>query len=347
MILSSNFTQRGSPAITDKFIRADMAMKAGADLVIELPFLFACSAGQDFARGAVDVIARSRLADSITFGMEDMNFPFEALADEIIRKPEKIFFGLHFEMKKGASYSKAHAISLERIMPGAYEFVSKPNNMLALSYTLEIMKHNYGLKIVPVKRTGDFRSKAVRDDMNANLDMMPPFSRNILVDAGHNGRLSDESKLWPMIQSIFIRSRRDDLKRIYAIDEGIEGLFLKHWRDSRSLDDFIGRCVCARYTRSHIRRRLIYILLGLNRYDVAGAIRGGVPYVRVLAFNENGRKILRECQSGIPIITRLSEAETRTGKFFADIEFKASSLYELLTDRPDMNHETRTVLKFP
>ena len=348
VILSSNFTQRGSPALADKFIRADMAMNAGADLVIELPFLFACSAGQDFASGAVDLIARSGLADGITFGMEDMNFPFEALADEINCKPKNFNLGLRSEMRRGVSYSKANALALEHIMPGAYEFVSKPNNLLALSYTLEIKKHNYDLKIAPVKRTGNFRSKIIREDMNSNLDMMPEFSRDILLGAERNGRVSDESKLWPLLQSIFIRTEREELKRIYGIDEGIEGLFLRHWRYSHGLDDFIGRCVCARYTRSHIRRRLIYILMGLNRYDVTGAIREGVPYVRVLAFNHRGRMILRErsMRSCVPVITRLKDAESRRGKFFADVECRASLLYELLTDRPDMNHETRTVLRF-
>lgn len=348
VILSSNFTQRGSPALTDKFIRADMAMKAGADLVIELPFLFACSAGQDFARGAVDIIARSGLADSIAFGMEDLNFPFEDLADEINCQPEKLNFGLRFNLQKGISYSKAHALALEDIMPGAYEFVSKPNNMLALSYTLEIKRHGCNLKILPVKRTGDFRSRLIREDMKHNLDMMPEFAKNILNEAMHNGRVSDESKLWPLLQSIFIRSKREDLRRIYGIDEGIEGLFIKHWRDSHGLDDFIGRCVCARYTRAHIRRRLIYILLGLERYDVTGAVREGVPYVRILAFNDRGRMILRERSdsSCVHVITRLKDAEGRQGKFFAQTEFRASLLYELLTDKPDMNHETHRVLQF-
>ena len=58
------------------------------------------------------------------------------------------------------------------------------------------------------------------------------------------------------------------------------------------------------------------------------------------------REFLR-FKSKIPVITRLSEAKTRTGKFFADTEFKASSLYELTVEKPDMHNETRTVLKFP
>ncbi len=348
VILSSNFTQRGSPALTDKFIRADMAVKAGADIVIEIPFLFACSAAQDFSRGAVDVIARSGLADSISFGMEDTDFPLEALADELILRHEIYNAALRDEIKKGISFSKANALALEHVMPGAFDFVSMPNNMLALSYTLEIKKRNYNLKIRPIKRTGNFKSRLIRENVNQNLGMMPEFASDILMSAMRNGRLSDESKLWPLIQSMFIHCGRGELKSIYGIDEGIEGLFLKNWKGSDGLDDFIGRCVCARYTRAHIRRRLMYILLGLNRWEVVGALRGGVPYARVLAFSQRGRMILRERSEGskIPIITRLAEAKTRRGKFFAQTEIKASLLYELTVERPDMNNETRTVLKF-
>ena len=129
------------------------------------------------------------------------------------------------------------------------------------------------------------------------------------------------------------------MRKIWGIDEGIEGLFLKHWRESRGLDDFIGRCVCARYTRSHIRRRLVYILLGLDRWEVLGAIRGGVPYVRVLGFNEKGREILRR-HSGSRVITRLAEAQGRIGRYVADVEYRASQLYELTTNHPDFRHET-------
>ncbi|MBQ9594684.1 MAG: nucleotidyltransferase family protein, partial [Synergistaceae bacterium] len=58
VILSSNFTQRGSPSIVNKFSRSWFTIKAGADLVIELPFVYACSAGENFADGAVEILGR-------------------------------------------------------------------------------------------------------------------------------------------------------------------------------------------------------------------------------------------------------------------------------------------------
>lgn len=330
VILSSNFVQRGSPAVISKFSRAKIALSAGADLVIELPFLFACSAGQDFARGAVNLL--SHFADTIAFGMENP----ELDAKSIIKAENSPSFvhTLKHELSRGASYSKAHALALEAIIPGAGALITKPNNMLAVSY---IRENKYGLKTFPVKRKGDFSSKAVRAGQR---DLMPAYSRAILEYDELSGRMSEETKLWPLLQGIFIRSRVEDLTRIWGIDEGIEGLFLKHWRESENLDDFVGKCVCARYTRSHIKRRLIYILLGLDRWEVFGAVRGGVPYARVLGFNEKGREILRKA-SGIKIITRLADAKGGIAGYFADVEFRASQLYELTLRNPDFKHETQ------
>ena len=84
----------------------------------------------------------------------------------------------------------------------------------------------------------------------------------------------------------------------------------------------------------------MYILLGLDRWEVFGAVRGGVPYARVLGFNENGREILRR-HSEIRVITRLAEAQGRIGRYFADVEYRASQLYELTTNYPDFKRETQ------
>ena len=346
VVLSSNFTQRGSPAFTDKFTRAKTALLAGADLVIELPFLFACAAGHDFARGAVNLLAH--FADRIAFGMETPDFD----ADRVIaaeRTPE-FSEAIRAELRRGASYAKAHALALEAVCPGAGAFISQPNNMLAVSYMREIMRHDWpsaalahGLGLLKVKREGSFSSRAVREDLAGNAWMLPEFSRRMLAESG----VSDESRLWPLVQGVLLRSRAEELRKVWGIDEGIEGLFLRHWREARGLEDFIGRCVCARYTRAHIRRRLVYLLLGLDRWEVMGAIRGGVPYARVLGFTQKGREILRG-HSGIRVITRLTEAQGRIGKYFADVEYRASQLYELTQKNPDFQREKqKPILSLP
>ena len=67
--MSGNFVQRGEPAIVDKWIRAQMALENGADLVVELPFLVAVQSADHFAKGAVEILSRLGI-DQLTFGTE-------------------------------------------------------------------------------------------------------------------------------------------------------------------------------------------------------------------------------------------------------------------------------------
>ena len=55
-VMSGNFTQRGEAAILDKWERSRLAVDNGVDLVVELPFIYACSKAQSFAEGAVDIL---------------------------------------------------------------------------------------------------------------------------------------------------------------------------------------------------------------------------------------------------------------------------------------------------
>ena len=68
--MSGNFVQRGEPAIVDKWIRAEMALRNGADLVVELPFLVAVQSADYFAQGAVDILERLGV-DKLAFGTEE------------------------------------------------------------------------------------------------------------------------------------------------------------------------------------------------------------------------------------------------------------------------------------
>ena len=246
---------------------------------------------------------------------------------------------LRLELRRGASYPKANALALEAVVKGAGAFLAKPNNMLAMSYLREIAGKGYGLEVLRVRREGECSSRAVRE---GRLDMMPEFSRKILAGSEH----SDPEKLWPLFQAVMLRSKAEDLRKLYGIDEGIEGLFIKHWKEADGLEDFIGRCVCARYTRAHIRRRVVYVLLGLDREAVRSAIREGVPYARVLGFNARGREILRNA-SCVKVITRLAEARSEREKYFADVEARASQLYELTLPKPYFKRETQKPVIIP
>lgn len=335
VILSSDFTQRGSPSIVDKYARSLMAVRAGADLVIELPFVYSCSAGQDFARGAVEILGRIGCVSRVVFGMENPEFDAESVAEILADEPENYREILRRELGRGASFPKAASIALDWMIPGSREFMTRPNNMLAVSYMAGIIRGGWEIEPVAFRRIPGVTSREIRGDITGKSHLLPEHSREILAESERSGRLSDEGRLWPLLQGLFLRSTAEDLREVYGVDEGIEGLFLKRWEDSRGLGEFIGRCVCARYTGAHIRRRLVYMLLGLRRDDVVSAMREPVPYARVLAFTDRGREILRMCRktSSIPVISRLKDAQGVTGKFFVGTEYKASRLYAMTTEQ--------------
>ena len=55
-VMSGDFTQRGRPALLDKWTRSRLACDNGADLVLELPFCYAAQGAETFARGAVGIL---------------------------------------------------------------------------------------------------------------------------------------------------------------------------------------------------------------------------------------------------------------------------------------------------
>ena len=363
VVLSSNFTQRGEPALVDKWTRARMALSCGADLAVELPFPFACAAAPDFSAGAVDLLARSGLATHLSFGMEDPGYDVAPILDILTREPPAFGQRLREELGRGLSWPRAMARALDDLLPGSAAFASRPNNLLALSYLLRIHKKGYPLSPLPVQRRGDGHegkelgplasAGALREALNAETSLgddgplaaaMPAASLALLREAQDDGRLClpcREEGLWPMLQALFLRSTPGELRRFDGVDEGIEGRLLREWRDASGLEDFIGRCASPRYTRSRLRRLAVRLLVGVDRWTAGALRRVGPPYVRVLGFSERGRALLRGRQGNLPFITRLAAAGDPLGRIVAGMEFRASALYELLLPRPDLRREGR------
>ena len=75
VVMSGNFTQRGEPAVFDKWTRSRLAVQCGADLVLELPFAYAVNSAEAFARGGVGILDRMGCVTHIGFGAEQGSLP--------------------------------------------------------------------------------------------------------------------------------------------------------------------------------------------------------------------------------------------------------------------------------
>ena len=364
VVLSSNFTQRGMPAVADKWTRAKMALTSGADLVLELPFIFSCNAAPEFAAGAIDILARTNFVTHLCFGVEDLNFDANAILNILIQESDSFKRRLKKNLSLGQSYPKSIALALEVETPGSARYLSSPNNSLGLSYLLHVKRKGYPLHPLPIERKGagyhdltlealpsfpsatSVRAALARNESDDALaGAVPPSVLALLRQTRESGRLClGTAKLWTLLQGLLLRSSPSDLRCVAGMDEGLENLFLRH-QGAESYQEFIGRCVCARYTRGRLQRQAARLLVGFGRWEAAAFSRLGPPYIRVLGFNEKGRKILRERgkDASLPLISRLPAAYKAgpTARAAAEMEFRASRLYELLLEAPDFEREAR------
>jgi predicted nucleotidyltransferase len=408
VVLSSSFTQRGLPVLADKWTRAHMALTNGADLVLELPFAFACSAAPEFARGAVDTLIALEVVTHLSFGMEEAealeakepkispdaaasrSFCLaSAIANILIHESCAFKRDLKQKLSKGKSYPRSLAETLDGIIPGSGAFVSMPNNALGVSYLLRILEKNYSLEILPIRREGAGHhdkaespllegaltegtgflasAAAIRSALSLLLPLphdlqnaawersweeswvrraMPAPVPALLERELQRGRLwMRTEKLWTLLQGFLERASPEELRQCAGMTEGMENLFLKRYREAASYEDFIGRCVCGRYTRNRLQRQVARCLAGADRWTALALSRAGPPYIRVLGYNTRGRALLRlrrqSAANAVPVITRLAAAASPAARALAALEFRASRLRELLLPHPDLKYEEK------
>ena len=105
VVMSGDFVQRGAPALMDKYLRTECALRNGADLILELPVCFALSSAETFARGAITLLDRLGIVDAVCFGSEcgDINV-LRDFAKELLCETPVFKETLAREMREGHTY---------------------------------------------------------------------------------------------------------------------------------------------------------------------------------------------------------------------------------------------------
>ena len=307
-VMSGSFTQRGEPAILDKFTRAQLAINGGVDLVVELPFVFATRSAQDFARGGVGILS-SLGVKYLAFGSEVDALPEIKKAAELIDDDE-LKSKLREHLASGEGYAKALRAALSTEIG---EEILQPNAMLAIEYCRAL--RTTSIEPLLIKRIG-----ANHDDMSidgaiaSGSAIRAALSKSNLignvVDAQTFRKL--QSTKPPSLEKIFlplrlkiINSTTTELRSIYGMAEGLENKILRAAREHSTYEEFLDALIGRRYTRSRIRRLMLHVLLDLTAERIKKF--DGVNYIRVLAFNERGREILRSIKkSSVPVVTKLA-----------------------------------------
>lgn len=291
--MSGNYVQRGHPSVFDKTIRAEAAIRCGADLVVELPVTTSLSSAEGFAAGGVAVL--SRLCDGLCFGAETADLQqllgtTEALLSEDFPKL------LRRELERGCSFPAARQAALEKMgLPGA--ILESPNNILAVEYCKAILRQSSPMRPLPISREGSYHAKEA-DFENPSATSLRIRLQNGLDISGYLPEAAGQVFAGAPIhtleagqRAVLSRLRTMEDAEFEALPFGSEGLWRKLMRESRkqaTLEDIAAAVKSKRYTRSRIDRMILCAFLGIT----VQTMEAEIPYVRVLAFNDRGREIL-------------------------------------------------------
>lgn len=331
--MSGNFMQRGTPALIDKYKRAEMALKNGADLVVELPTFYATSSAELFASGAVALLDRLGVVDYLCFGSEcgDVEI-LGQIADILVEEPEEFRQLLQSRVREGYSYPAARTSALVQYRPemtGARDILTSPNNILGIEYLKALKRRSSVMKPSTTQR----RESDYHDRMLATHQSSALAIRQAVYDSRDLKLLSEQMP--PSAFQIFERSLREvkpielndfsaqlHYKLLSEADRGYtQYLDVSPELSDRivnMLDQFVsfrGFCDILKtknLTYTRVSRCLMHILLNITSYDAEHYAHGDyVSYARVLGFRKDSEELLRriERQGDIPLITKLADAD--------------------------------------
>lgn len=376
--MSASFMQRGEPACLSKWRRARLAVENGAALVLELPTAFSLRSAQFFASGGVQLLAATGSVNTLSCGVESPELDFGALAQRITSDAAQ--GRIRSLLSQGKSYAAACAAVLSEAQQAAgvtamqassnegkaFAGLTKPNDILALEYAKALQATD--IKPLFIERRGDgyndreisgtmSSATAIRQALNNSNDgwqqAVPASVRQALLD---NAPGYDAALLWQLLRYKLRLMSVDAIADACQCSEGLENL-LKDAAACPSFAEALQLCTSKRYTTSRIRRLFMQLLLDVPRWrweDNAPA------YLRVLAFNDTGRQLLKQMKAtaSLPIITglyrnwpqRLQHLQLRQQQIYSQqllLELRATELWSLLQLNPSLNRSGNDFLISP
>ena len=321
-VMSGNFVQRGEFALIDKWIRAKAAIKAGIDIVLELPFVFTVQSATQFGKNAIDILAKAK-CNYLVFGSETNNL-------EELKEIASMSFNIdNFKeiIKKGFSY------------PATYGFLADsygPNDILAISY-LKALQNYPDIIPISILRTSDYHNdqlneafpsaKAIRTALKNNKDITS-FTPMKDLEKYPSPKWDD---YYGYIRNLLLVTPRKQLQKIFLMDEGIESHLAKCAYKCYNFEQFINMAITRRYTRSRIQRTLCHLLIHNTKKDMQALVEYDI--IRPLAFSPKGQKYLKLLQQQE---VKIANHFTANIKQYRNIEFKAAIAYNM-----NMNEEMK------
>ncbi|MEK4199484.1 nucleotidyltransferase [Cytobacillus sp. FSL K6-0265] len=352
-VMSGNFLQRGEPAIVSKWTRAEMALAGGCDLVFELPFSFATSQADIFAKGAISIL-EATLCQYLSFGSEQGNIqPFLSTYHGLQKHEIEYNQLLKHYSKEGYSYPKAASLAFQQLQLAIDEEIvdlTKPNNILGFQYIKAIKQQNAKMEPTTIARKNaeyhdeDFNASTIASatsirkkifSQEPNIEETFKYMPRTSYDALHSyykkyGVLHHWERYWPMLQYRLLSSSPAQLREIYEVEEGIEFRLIEASKTSTSFQAFMEAVKTKRYTWTRIQRICLYILIHVSKQSMSHIEEA--EYLRLLGMSSKGRVYLNQHKGEfkLPLISKVSEKNRES----LALDLKATRIYALAANSP-------------
>ena len=337
-VMSGDYTQRGVPAITSKYLRTEMALLNGVDLVLELPLYYSVGSAEYFAIGAVSLLDKLGMVDSLCFGSECGNIQtLSQIASVLIDEPPAYRSILQEELKRGTSYPKARSSALSAICsdsPECIQALSTPNNILGIEYMKALLKRNSSIRPYTIKRKGSgyhdasldsealeyspkSSASAIRlcmdttDELKTIRNHVPENVYHLLHNYYHKELPIKSDDFSMLLKYKLLLDSTDNYDQYIDIHSDLSDKIKKHLNDYRSFEQYCDILKSKDLTHSRISRGLIHILLNLNHKDLTKYTENDyIGYARILGFRKESAKLLRAIKdnASIPLISKLADA---------------------------------------
>lgn len=321
VVMSGDFIQRGGPAWTDKFLRTEMALAGGADLVFELPVHFAAASAESFALGGVSLLHQLRFVDGICFGCECGNLEaLSTLADYLVTQEQPIHEQIQERLSRGISYPAARAELLTETFPDLTTanpgLLTDPNNILGIEYLKALRRLDSSMKAFLIPRHGGayhdismeqkYPSASAIRSYYAKTGTLPPQG----IPASTRNILNKHTTRFPLTEDDLsdllyykLRSMDADAYTVCDMTPELWNRIQKQLPYYQTFSQFTERLKTKQYTHTRIQRVLLHLLLDLHPTGDYTA------YARLLGFRPSHSALLRT-ETAIPILTKVADQNT-------------------------------------
>lgn len=340
LVLSPTFSQRGELSVINKWTKTTLALNFGVDLVIELPYPFACQSADMFAKGAIQILSKLNV-EYLVFGSECNNIDTLNLLAQTQLNNKNCDILTKKYLQEGLNYPTALSRALKDLTNNV---ILTPNDLLGISYIKEIIKQKSSIIPITIKRTNDYHSKLSNNSIMSASGIRNKFYNNEDITKyipDYNIELFNKNNDLFSFLKYKILSEGTSINKYQTVDEGIENRINKYILTCNSLDELIDKVKTKRYTYNKINRMFNHILCSFTKKEAKEMT--DISYIRVLGFNKNGRALLNVIKNNIdiPVITNCKNINND----MLLLEHRVTNIYNLICKIDDNEIIKKPIIK--